>query len=242
MLAHPESELTIEQAALFEQQLAQIRSGVPLAYVLGRQAFYGRDFQVSSATLIPRPETEQLIALALEIAADFQAGFLVADVGTGSGCIGITLACELPGITILAIDRSLEALRIAQRNARVHQVDARCRMVQAALLDPINVECMLICANLPYIPTARLKTLEVSRHEPRLALNGGPDGMLTPARSSTTWSVTSIRQARRSSRSITRMPWHSSSMPRKPYPGRAVRLKDDLSGMARFLVIGPKGS
>jgi release factor glutamine methyltransferase len=240
VLAHPEAELTHEQTTLFVQQLARIRSGVPLAYVLERQAFYGRDFQVSSATLIPRPETEQLIAIALEIAADFPAGFLAADVGTGSGCIGITLACELPG-TILAIDRSLEALRIARRNARVHQVDERCRMVQAALLDPFNVQCMLICANLPYIPTSRLKTLQVARHEPNQALDGGPDGMryirplidhmelyLHPAGSA----ILELDHT------------HASALHERAsqtLPGRPVRLQADISGMARFLIIGPEG-
>jgi release factor glutamine methyltransferase len=240
VLAHPEAELTHEQTTLFVQQLARIRSGVPLAYVLERQAFFGRDFQVSSATLIPRPETEQIIAIALEIAADFPAGFLAADVGTGSGCIGITLACELPG-TILAIDRSLEALRIALRNARVHQVDGRCRMVQAALLDPFNVQCMLICANLPYIPTSRLKTLQVARHEPNQALDGGPDGMrytrplidhmelyLHPAGSA----ILELDHT------------HASALHERAsqtLPGRPVRLQDDISGMARFLIIGPEG-
>ena len=234
VLAHPEAELTDEQITLFVRKLSQIQSGVPLVYVLERQAFYGRDFHVNRATLIPRPETEQLIDIALEISGNFPGEFLAVDVGTGSGCIGVTLACELPGISILALDRSLEALRIARHNASVHEVAERCRMVQAALLDPFNMRCMLLCANLPYIPTSRLNTLEVARHEPNLALDGGPDGMryIRPL-------IDHMEQVLHPGGSaiLEIDHTHASALREQAshtFSSRPVRLQDDMSGMARL--------
>jgi release factor glutamine methyltransferase len=154
---------------------------MPLPYITGWQEFYGRRFEVSGDTLIPRPETEGLIARALR-KLDGATNPRVADVGTGSGCIAVTLACECRTATVLASDRSFAALRVARSNARKHGVLERVTLLQADLLSPIHGGFDLICANLPYIPRDRLVNLAVARHEPILALDGGRDGLESTVR------------------------------------------------------------
>jgi release factor glutamine methyltransferase len=181
ILAHPEMELSPDQEQRYRHELADIRAGVPLPYVTGWQEFYGRRFEVSRDTLIPRPETEGLIEQALMKLRRVETP-RVADVGTGSGCIAVTLACEGKPAMILASDCSYAALRVASRNARMHGVLEQVTLLQADLLTPIHGRFDLICANLPYIPRERLTDLAVARHEPTLALDGGREGLETTVR------------------------------------------------------------
>jgi release factor glutamine methyltransferase len=186
LLAHPEAQLSGDQEQSFHQALKRLQNGEPLPYVLGEWEFFGLSFQVTPAVLIPRPETELLVEQAL-MSLQTRPHWLttasqqlcLADIGAGSGCIAISLAYHLPGVRILATDISIAALQVARLNARRHSVSDRLHLLQADLLDsfaPVPT-FHLICANLPYIPRAALADLAVSKQEPSLALDGGPDGL-----------------------------------------------------------------
>jgi release factor glutamine methyltransferase len=176
LLAHPEATLPPEQAGIFLSLLARCAQGESLPYVVGEWEFFGRAFRLTPEVLIPRPETELLVEAALEFLAGRPDVHLAADVGTGSGCIAVSLLAENPGVTVLATDISRAALEIARQNALRHQVTTRFRAAQMDLLTATRARYHLICANLPYIPSQTVERLPVGRREPRLALDGGPDG------------------------------------------------------------------
>lgn len=183
LLAYPETPLSAEQRARFAALVARRAAGEPVAYLTGRRAFYDREFLVTPDVLIPRPETEHLIEAALNWArgrADRGGGLRVADIGTGSGAIAVTLAAHLPDARLYAIDCSPAALEVARQNAARAGVIGRITFHQGDLLRPlldVGERVDLIAANLPYIPSADLDTLAVARHEPRLALDSGSDGL-----------------------------------------------------------------
>lgn len=178
LLAHPSPELTDLQAEELTAAVGMIRAGVPLPYILGRWECYQRTFYVSPDVLIPRPETEGLIDRASQWIRDHPQAQNILDLGTGSGCIAVTLAALHPRLELIATDRSGPALRIAQKNAARHDVAGQIEFIQADLLAGLSARFDMICANLPYIPRDRLATLAVSKHEPRIALDGGSDGLL----------------------------------------------------------------
>ena len=178
LLAHPEAVLTPEQQEQLSTLLARLANGEPLPYITGRQEFFGLSFIVSPDVLIPRPETELLVERAIDWLRAHPNSTRVADIGTGSGCIAVSLAASLPGIRVDAVDRSFAALRIAGQNAAEHHVSRRVRLVQADLLSAFHGPYDLICANLPYIPSSTLAGLPVARHEPLQALDGGEDGLV----------------------------------------------------------------
>jgi len=179
VLANPESPLSPSQAERFSAALAQIRGRIPLPYLLGRREFFGLDFAVTPETLIPRPETELLVENALRWLEQNPQRRRAADVGAGSGCIGISLAKQIPDLWVLATDISCPALGVARANAQQHRVADRVRFVQGNLLGCLARRPVfdLVCANLPYIPTQTLETLEIYGREPTLAVDGGPDGL-----------------------------------------------------------------
>lgn len=183
VVAHPEAEVPKELEETIGAWLKRLEAGEPLAYLLGYREFYGRRFEVTPQVLIPRPETELLVERALKWLRANPRRRRAADVGTGSGCIAVSLAAEIPDLQVLATDISLPALRVARRNALKHGVAERIRWLQCDLLSPSPSKTYypprfdLICANLPYIPAPLLPQLEVARYEPRLALNGGEDGL-----------------------------------------------------------------
>ena len=174
---HPEQTLTEAQTQALESMLARLEKDVPLPYLTGRQEFYGLDFIVNDSVLIPRPETELLVERALNWLRAHPACSTAADVGAGSGCIAVTLARHTPDLRVAAVDRSPAALDVARQNARAHGVETHIDFIQADLLNSVPGPFDLICANLPYIPSADVDGLAVARHEPRLALDGGPDGL-----------------------------------------------------------------
>ena len=178
LLAHGEYRLSTLELQRWEHALALLIAGEPLPYILGRREFYGLEFTVTPQVLIPRPETEMLVAAALSWLQERPGPRLAADIGTGSGCIGISLAVHQTNLSVLGCDLSLQALRIAGVNASRHAVADRFFLLQSDLLPPISRRLDLICANLPYIPTATLARLAVFGREPTLALDGGPDGLL----------------------------------------------------------------
>jgi release factor glutamine methyltransferase len=183
ILAHPDAPVDPGQAGRYEQILSRLEAGEPLPYVLGHREFFGLDFDISPDVLIPRPETELLVRKALDWIAAAPDRRTIADVGTGSGCIAISIAVHSPTVRVLATDISASALEVARANARKFEVSDRIRFVECDLLPPhtpglTSQDHMdLICANLPYIPTARLHSLAVFGREPSLALDGGTDGL-----------------------------------------------------------------
>jgi release factor glutamine methyltransferase len=167
-------------AALYDPLVARREGREPLAYITGRQEFWGLELEVSPAVLIPRPETELIVEAALERFPDRHASLEVADVCTGSGCLAVALAHERPGARIVAADVSADALRTARRNADRHRVADRIQFVQADVLDGTgNKAADLIVSNPPYVPEGDRATLppEVRDHEPPIALFAGEDGL-----------------------------------------------------------------
>lgn len=171
---------------LGEPELAKIRERVrrrgnrePVAYITGSREFWSLPLEVDANVLIPRPDTETLVEVALALARASGARRL-ADVGAGSGCVALALAKELPEAELTAFDVSAAALAVARRNAERHGVQDRVAFVESDLLQGAAHACFdLVVANLPYIPEAEHATLapDVKDHEPRLALVGGPDGL-----------------------------------------------------------------
>jgi release factor glutamine methyltransferase len=177
VLAHPEVELTPDQLERLDGLAARLADGVPLPYLTGEQEFYGLAFTVTPAVLIPRPETELLVEQALEWLRDHPVKRNAADVGTGSGCIAVTLAKYILDLRVHSVDLSKEALEVARSNAARHGVEGRIDFHQADLLCEMDIPLDLICANLPYISRQSLAELDVAKNEPALALDGGEDGL-----------------------------------------------------------------
>jgi release factor glutamine methyltransferase len=151
----------------------------PVSSIVGHREFWGREFEVTSDVLAPRPESEILVEEALACVAPDRCPLRVVDVGTGSGCLAISLAVERPRATVIATDVSASALAVARRNASRHGVSARVLACRMALLEAIGPRVDLIVSNPPYIPAAEIRALppEVRDYEPRLALDGGADGL-----------------------------------------------------------------
>jgi release factor glutamine methyltransferase len=141
--------------------------------VLGWWEFYGRRFHLEPQVLIPRPETELLIEQALSRP---EPASRILDLGTGSGCIAVTLALELPKSRTVASDLSWEALQVARRNIEAHGVEQTVNLVNSNMVEAFAGPFDLVCANLPYVPTDQLPQLEVARKEPGMALDGGSFG------------------------------------------------------------------
>ena len=185
LFAHPERELTSDEESRYEGALAERARGVPAQYITGQQEFWGMDLIVSPAVLIPRPETEHLIETVLELqtsGAELRESrsepmLRIADVGTGSGCIALALAKELPTAEIHATDISPAALEIARANAARHQ-EERIQFHQTDLLANLAPPFDLIVSNAPYVGESEHEhvQLEVRKFEPRSAVFAGPTG------------------------------------------------------------------
>jgi release factor glutamine methyltransferase len=177
LLAHPEAILDAEQHAHLDTLFEQLCLGMPLPYLTGKQDFFGLEFVVTPDVLIPRPETELLVERGIQWLGRHPNCRLAADVGTGSGCIAISLAAHSPTLHWLAVDQSWRALQVARRNALHHQVADRVHLLNGDLLSACTGPFDLVCANLPYIPHAILRFLPLLKYEPVTALDGGTDGL-----------------------------------------------------------------
>ncbi len=184
----PGRVLLERERVIWEKALSLRAARRPLAYITGEAWFYGRAFTMNRSALVPRPETEGLVDSVLKVCASRVAPVL-ADIGTGSGCIAVTLALERPGARVWATDWSANALTLARKNAHRHGVEGRVSFAQGDLLDglPAGVVCDVIVSNPPYVALSERASLqpEVRDYEPPLALFGelngteaaaGPDG------------------------------------------------------------------
>lgn len=177
VLSHTDFELTPEQVRALEQSLERYRQGVPLPYLLGKWEFFGLEFIVTEATLIPRPETELMVEQALAWLERHPQAEQVLDVGTGSGCVAIAIARSCDRVRVVASDLSDAAAFVAKRNVEKHHLQKRVFLGVANSIPPVARQFDVICANLPYIPSERLRTLPIYGREPTLALDGGSDGL-----------------------------------------------------------------
>lgn len=191
LYSHPEAELDTDAAEKYFDLVAERASGVPTQYLTGTQEFWGLDFEVTPAVLIPRPETEHVIEVVLErLAGESRrdSPLRIADVGTGSGCIAVALADDLPQVEIEATDISPAALEVARRNAARHGVSACVHFRESDLLSAFlgapaansqEVRFDAIVSNPPYIRLGDAESLplDVRRHEPEIALFASEEGL-----------------------------------------------------------------
>jgi release factor glutamine methyltransferase len=180
LYAHPERELTNEEEARYDEVVAQRARGVPSQYITGHQEFWGLDFVVSPAVLIPRPETEHLVETVLELAKGVESPRIV-DVGTGSGCIALALAHELRTAEVYAVDLSVEALEIARANAARLQLEGRVKFLQSNVLTAVAGvhDFDFVVSNPPYVGLNEADKVQrsVFEHEPRMAVFAGDSGV-----------------------------------------------------------------
>jgi release factor glutamine methyltransferase len=182
LFTYPEDRLSSGQQRLFRQWLTKRGQHYPLQYLRGKQEFYGREFLVRPGVFIPRPETELLLEASLELLEQSrEEELLIADVGTGSGCVAVTLACEDSRIRVAATDTSSTALQAARQNAETHQCQGRIQFYEGEALQPLaglRAHFHLVVSNPPYVSTLdrELVDLAVSRYEPGEAVFSGESG------------------------------------------------------------------
>jgi release factor glutamine methyltransferase len=240
LLAHPERTLSPRDVEAFAALVARRRSREPLAYVLGVREFYGRSFEVSRATLIPRPETEGLVDLVLErLDRSSDTDTPVLDVGIGSGAILVSVLAERPDVSGVGTDLRLDTLSVARRNAQRHGTAERLHLVATSLAAGLRAMFPLIVANLPYVPTSALGALapEITGYEPRWALDGGSDGtaiiahLLDDLRHVLAPRGTAIFEiGEGQAEALYDRAGHS-------LPDAAVRIEHDASGIERYLIV-----
>ncbi|NJN95884.1 MAG: peptide chain release factor N(5)-glutamine methyltransferase [Anaerolineales bacterium] len=244
---HFSDPLDENQVNNFETLLRRREQREPVAYIVGCKAFFGLDFEVNPHVLIPRPETELLVEIALDWRLEIgdsrifnlQSPISMADIGTGSGCIAVALAKHLPDACVFAVDTSPEALLLARRNAERNEMADPITFLQGDLLEPLPEPVDLIVSNPPYVSRSELATAmpEVSRYEPRLALDGGEDGLdvirllLPQAREKLKPGGALLIEI-----GSTQGP-AVVQLAQTHFPGAAVEVKKDLAGLDRLLVV-----
>jgi release factor glutamine methyltransferase len=189
LITRPEEEVPPEKREAYLRLVERRAAGEPIQYLTGRQEFYGLDFIVNHDVLIPRPETEHLVEQVIKLSRargrlQHSDRELIVDVGTGSGCIAVSIAVNLPHAELIAIDVSGPALAVARANAERHGVAARIQFIEGDLLVPLEDRSLegsidFIASNPPYVPDSQFQQLqrEIRHHEPQVALLGGPDGL-----------------------------------------------------------------
>jgi release factor glutamine methyltransferase len=175
-----QQQLTAQQLEAFGELLERRAAGEPLQYITGVQEFFGLEFEVTPAVLIPRPETELIVEEVIRLSRGLE-DVKVIDVGTGSGCLAVAIAREIAEATVTAIEISLEAIEVARRNARRHGVEDRVSFLESDLFSQLeaDVKVDFIVSNPPYVALSEVKDLqrEVRDWEPHLALTDGGDGL-----------------------------------------------------------------
>ena len=238
-----QSPLAEPEAAEYEELLRRRRRHEPTAYITGRREFFGLDFQVTPAALIPRPETELLVETALARTADRRSPLLV-DVGAGCGAIAVAVAVNQPRVRVLATDISAAALALTLANARRHGVGARIDAVRTDLLAGLSARFDLILANLPYVASAAWDTLapEIRDHEPRLALDGGNDGLIFIRRLLLQAAPQVAAGASLCAEIGDDQGSRAIEIAEAAMPSARVNLLRDLAGRDRVLVVDPAGA
>lgn len=239
LYARSNDEPTADQGERAEALLARRLNHEPAAYIMGHREFYGVDLVVGPGALIPRPDTETLVEEALRIAASKPADLAIADVGCGTGAIAIALAVNLPQAIVTASDISPRALELARDNVDRQGLAERITLVEGDLLDSLDTPVDLVTANLPYVMSAELPTLdpEVRMFEPPVALDGGDDGLDLVRRL-----VSSVADHLRPAGVVLlemdpRQIARASEFIAQAMPSAAIHAVNDLTGRARVLVI-----
>ena len=235
-----ERPLTDPELAAIRELLRRRGRGEPVAYLTGTREFYGRPFSVGPAVLIPRPEMETLVQQALAVARGLEEPPRIADLGTGSGCVACTLAAELPEATVVACDLSAAALQVAAANARALGLAERVAFVEGGWEAGLDEGAGLVVANPPYVTAAEMSELPRDvGFEPRLALDGGADGLdayraILPAAAARcprlAWLGLEVDSRRADA---------VASLARATWPGAAVSIAEDLSRRPRVVEVRP---
>ena len=240
IFAEQEREVSEQQQVALDELLERRYTREPLAYILGQREFYGINVVLTPAVLIPRPESEGLVehALFMAMMGMESTDLTIADVGTGSGAIAINLAMHLPMGRIFAVDISDSVLDVAAYNIRAHGVGDRVSLAIGDLLDAVPEPLDLIVANLPYIPTDRISTLQPEvQKEPVLALDGGADGLDLIRR------LLAQAENKLKSHGIILLEMDPDQIPvvaelaLQHFPKGSTDVEQDLAGMDRILVI-----
>jgi len=176
LYSHLEDTLNHVQEKALKQALERRLRGEPSSYITGHHEFYGLDFIINHNVLIPRPETELLVEKIIEAVKKYKIN-TIADIGTGSGAIAVSLAVNLPGAKVYATDISSKALEVAEQNCKKHNVDDRIVLLHGNLLEPLIKNVDIVTANLPYVRKSDLQAQKELSYEPREALDGGRDGL-----------------------------------------------------------------
>lgn len=235
----PDRRLTPKELTRYRELVARRAHREPLAYIVGYREFFGLEFAVNPAVLIPRPETELLVEQALRLARRFTAPPSIADVGAGSGAMAVALAVHLPRATVYALDASAEALALTAENARRHGVGDRVQGLLGDLLTSLPGAVDLIVANLPYVATEEWGELapEIRLYEPRFALDGGPDGLALIRR----LLATAAPYLRPGGALLVEIGANQgaavTTLARRHFPQAAVQLYPDYAGLDRLVVI-----
>lgn len=177
LLAHNRDNIDLQSQSRFLAAIERRIQGEPVQYITGKQQFYGLDFQVTPAVLIPRPETELIVELALKYNKHPSPQIL--DLGTGSGCIAVSLAKLLPSAHVTAVDLSIDAISVARTNARLHGVLDKIDLIVSDLCSALSNKrrYCIVCSNPPYVPETAPLPKEVREYEPHLALFAPQDGL-----------------------------------------------------------------
>ncbi len=237
LVAHDDEPLTAAQVAAYVHLLARAAAGEPIPYLIGHAPFFELDIAVSPAVLIPRPETEQLVETAIAWARG-RTPLRVVDVGTGSGCIAVTLARHLPAADVVAVDVSAAALAMAAGNV-ARYAPGRVALVRGDLLTAVAPSLDLIAANLPYVSRSEWTALPdgVKSYEPDLALDGGIDG-LDVVRSLLPQAAARLRPG---GLLLLEIGWQqgpaAATLARAHFPAARIAVRPDFAGRDRFVVI-----
>lgn len=237
LLAHDNHSLTAGQLEAYRSLIQRAAGQEPIPYLTGRAPFFGLEFVVSPAVLIPRPETEQLVEQAIQWSRA-QPRLRVADIGTGSGCIAVSLAIHLPEAEIIAVDISEPALGIARQNV-ARLAPGRACLIRAHLMSPLTAGIDLIVANLPYIAGHEWPGLPdgVKSFEPVLALRGGSDGLDLIR----TFLLQAAERLRPGGMVIFEIGWQqgaaAETLARDAFPEARVDVWPDFAGLDRLVTV-----
>ena len=240
LYAYQDDAIPEEAVEALEKVVRRRLEREPLAYILGHREFYGVDLTVGPGVMVPRPETEMLVERALLVCLERmdRAGLVVADVGTGSGGIAVSLAMHLPGVALYATDVSAEALAVARVNVDKFRLGRRITLLEGDLLEPLPGRVDVIVANLPYLPSGRLEELQPElAWEPRGALDGGDDGMGLLRR---LMGQAAGKLADDGVMLLEIDPGQGEALQRlaeKLFPGATTSVEEDLAGLERLFVL-----